>query len=439
MSSTVGSTYIQGLFPLAIVVIAGMIFGCAGGDLPAEEARRLFSLPQHVVDVGNEAPLIRYSRSIQGGAHTDGAWTGGWQITHAMTAWSGKTSGDATLLEQIAYNLEGQHAISANGGYPAQHERHMTGAYAILRHTPRFWEDVLTGEQRRKIDLVMTACLIASAYTTSDATYAGGATPTALDGDTNLHRGWNPNYREGMFGGLLVATVYFGGVDRVHEMLNGYDHTAFVDVLSAAGLDNIHETFTWAVDYPESGAPTGDEIQRNVRAYRYEDRRLPEPMDLYYELTMNTYGREVNCGLNDGRGIEVNGMPAGTIVSGCESLPNRGEQGMLMEFDARDADGPRSSIGYAYDGFRANLTNHAAVIAGGYWRPGEKADEILRRMDVGITDLRYKLEHGYINYSRGRGSAEVFDVHREHWDWSFRTTLPLWEEGLEPLHLAQRR
>lgn len=41
---------------LAILVIAGMTFGCAGGDLSAEEPRRL-SLPQQVVDVGKEAPL----------------------------------------------------------------------------------------------------------------------------------------------------------------------------------------------------------------------------------------------------------------------------------------------------------------------------------------------------------------------------------------------
>jgi hypothetical protein len=32
---------------------------------------------------------------------------------------------------------------------------------------------------------------------------------TALDGDTNLNRGWNPNYQEGMVGMML------GGISKM--------------------------------------------------------------------------------------------------------------------------------------------------------------------------------------------------------------------------------
>jgi len=425
------STLLVPVFAAGLVLIVG-----PRGSAQEVQPRSVLAPPQSVVDAGNEAPLIRYNRYLSGGAHTNGAFSGGWQITHALAAWAGNTAAYPKLLEQISYNLEGENVISANGGYPAQHELHMTGTYAILRHAPDFWDNALTGEQRRKIDLVMKAALVASAYTTSDATYVEGATPTAIDGDTNLHRTWNPNYREGMFGALLAATVYFGGVDRVYEILNGYDHDVFVAELAAAGLTNIHETFTWAEAHPESGAPDGDRIEQNIRNYTYRGEPLMEPMVLYHTLTMHTYGRQVQCGLNDGAGIPVDGVPTGTLASGCESLPNRGVVGMLLEFDSVDAEGPRSSIVYAYDGFRPNLTNHVVLLAGGFWRSGEMANEILRTMDVGITDLRYKLEHGYRNYSRGRGSTTVYDLGREQYASSFRTTLPLWYEVIRPYHVS---
>jgi hypothetical protein len=161
-------------------------------------------------------------------------------------------------------------------------------------------------------------------------------------------------------------------------------------------------------------------------------------MDLYRELTLHTYGRPVSCGLNDGRGIDVESVPTGTLVTGCGALPNKGRPGMLLEFAGVDADGPRSSIGYAYDGFRANLTNHVLILAGGYWRTGPAADELIRLLDVGIADLRYKLEHGYRNYSRGRGSPAVSDITSTQRSWTYRVALPLWVQVIRPSHGPSR-
>lgn len=398
---------------------------------------KALSPPQALVDIGNEAPLIRYNRHIPGGGHTDGGGSGGWQIIHSLAAWSGNKSADEKLLKQIAYNLEGGNTITAKGGYPCQHERHMTGTYALLRQSPRFWKGKLTQQQRDKIDLVMKAALVASAYTTSDASYANGARPSAIDGDKNLNRGWNPNFREGMIGALLVATVYYGGVDKVYEILDHYNHAAFVAQLKEAGLSNIHETFTWKENNPGSVAPSGEEIEKNIRDYRYNGQRLQEPMEVYYALTKHTYGRKVNCGINDGRGIEVDGVPTGTLAKGCENLPNKGEDGMLLEFEGVDAGGKRSSIGYAYDGFRPNLTNHLVLLVGNAWKPGPKADELIRLMDVGITDLVYKLENGYRNYSKGKGSKGISHMRQENRQWSYRTTIPLWTEVVRGYHLGE--
>lgn len=387
--------------------------------------------PQHVVDTGNNAPLIRYNRYLSGGAHTDGAWNGGWQVTHALAVAAGNTSAEAKMLEQIQFSLQGDNCISANGGYPAQHERHITGAYTILKDTS-FWNSTLTSTERNKITLLMKAALIASAYTTADATYTGSV--TALDGDTNLHRTWNPNYREGMFGGMIHATVFFGGTAAVNNILNTYDHDAFVAELVAAGLTNTHETFTWAQNHAGSGAPSGSQIESNIANYRYNGQPLKEPMGQLYDLTVNTYSKNVNCGLNGGAGINWNGTATGIIHAGCGSLPNSGQLGMLLEFDSSDANGARSAAWYAYDGLRPNLTNHVVVLQGGYWQAGSQADTIVGRLDIGITDMEYKLQQGYRGYAKGVGYPTPFTINEPHWSWSFQTTLPLWFETVAEYH-----
>ncbi len=385
-------------------------------------------VPAEAVRAAASLPLIRFNRRIKGGAHTDGAWSGGGSIVLALAAWQGNTAADERLLEQIRYSLQGDNGITATGGYPAQHERHVTGMYALVRMTPRIWNQ-LSPQERARIDLLMRAALVASAYTTSDASYAGGRRPHSLDGGTNHHRDWNPNFREGMVGMMPVGVVYFGGGAAAHSVLDNYDHNAFVGQLKAAGLANTYETFNWKAAHPDSDAPSGAAIAAAIRNYRYKGHDLSDPMEFYYALTVHTYGAKVNAGLNGGRGVRG----AGRIASGAEGLPNVGKDGMLLEFASQDAGGSRSSITYAYDGFRPNLTNHVVVLVGGYWRPGPKASECLARMDVGITDLFYKLERGYINYSKGRASSDVFDIRKPH--WSFAVTRSLWRDVVKPYHL----
>jgi len=298
---------------------------------------------------------------------------------------------------------------------------------------------VLDAGRREKIDLLMKATLVASAYTTSDAANMPGTKPTAMDGDTNLNRGWNPNFREGMFGAILVSTVYYGGVEATTGILKNYNHAAFVAELRKAGLDNTYGTFTWAEKHPDSGAPTGAQIEKAVRNYRFEEKPLMEPFELYRWLTLNTYNRIVAAGLNNGKGIVHNGVASGCIAAGADELPNLGKRGMLTEFDSVDASGRRSSMTYAYDGFRPNLAHHAVLVVGGYW-PADGSDaEVLERLKIGIADIAYKLKHGYRNYAHARGSTDVFTLNKEGWNWSTRTTLPLWTELLLPFHEARAK
>jgi hypothetical protein len=182
-------------------------------------------------------------------------------------------------------------------------------------------------------------------------------------------------------------------------VLNGYDHAAFVAQLAAANLPNLHTTFNWKTANPNAVAPTGTQIQNAVKNYRYYLSGLSDHTGLYTSLVNDTYGKYINPGLNNGAGI--NG--AGIIAAGASALPNRGALGMLKEFDSTDGNGARSSLEYAYDGYRPHQTNQLVLIIGGYWQKGSAtADNAVARMKIGNADLWYKMTNAYHDYAKGK-------------------------------------
>ena len=423
--------------PLATIVAAALALFCHA-TVDAQDKPRLASPPQEAVDAAIRLELTRHHRDIPGGAHINTGHNDVAPLVLAAAAYAGNRSADARLLEQMRYSLVGGNDITANGGYPAQHDRHLTAMYAVAKLTPRIWNQ-LAAREKHAIDLLMTASFVSNAFTTSDSNpfVLARTQQYALDGDDNLNRDWNPNYREGMVGGVLVGVVYFGGPAAAQAVLDSYDHAAFVRDVEAAGLRNIHETFTWRATQPESPAPTGEMIERAIRGYRYKGLPLEEYMSIYHALTADTYGKTVSCGLNGGQGIALpDGSRAGVLLSGCDELPNKGRPGMLKELDAVDAGGPRSSTIYAYSGFRVNLVNQYVLVAGGYWRQGEQARRSLALLEVGVPDLWYRLDHGYSNYAKGSRQGQL---RATSGGYGFELTRPLWEQVLRPYHANAAR
>jgi hypothetical protein len=405
---------------------------CFLAPVVASQANVLRSPSQTAVNAAIAAPLISYHRSFAGGAYTNGAWFGGASVVLAAASHAGNTSADARLLQQIRHTLTGGNEICANGGYPAQHERHVTGMLAIAKRTPRIW-DRLTVVEKTKADLVMKAGLIASAFTTSNNNpyILANTRQYTLDGDGNVNRSWNPNYREGMVGGMLVGMVYFGGPAATDAILNSYNHGQFVSSLYANGLTNAGRTFNWKAANPTSPAPTGTMIQNAVRYYKYFNSPLSDYAGIYHSLVADTYGKWVNPGLYNGAGI--NG--AGRIYSGASTLPNRGVAGMLKEFDSVDGGGLRSSLRYAYDGFRPHQTNQLVLIVGGYWPKGSAmANAAAARMRVGNTDLWYKLSKSYVDYASGANRGIVGEAFAR--DHGFAYVRSIWENVLQPYHFG---
>lgn len=414
------------LHPRRKIYLAGFLslFASVGGL----SAAVVNSPSQAAINAAITTPMIRYAKSFSGGAYTNGAYFGGASVVLAVASYAGNTTADARLLAQIRTSITGGNEPCANGGYPAQHERHVTGMFAIAKQTSRIWNQ-LTAAEKTKIDLVMKAAFIASAFTTADSNpyILAGSQQYTLDADPNLNRNWNPNYREGMLGGVLVGMVYFGGPTAANAVLNNYNHATFLAELSANGLSNAHLTFNWKAANPTSNAPTGTMIQNGIKNYKSHGSSLSNYMAIYNDLVRDTYGKNVHAGINNGAGI--NG--AGKIVSGAATLPNPGAMGMLQEFDSGDSGGPRSSLIYAYDGFRPHQTNLLVLITGGYWQNGSSdSNNAFSRLNVGNTDLWYKFEKGYISYAKGASQGTqnmTFAGER-----GFTYVRSLWEDVLKP-------
>jgi hypothetical protein len=378
-------------------------------------------------------PLTGYFR---GNYYTNTFNSGGHTFILAFAARAGDTSVDDRLLEQIRHILTAEHGICANGGFPAQHELQATGMLSIASRTPRIW-DALTADERARADATMKASLISGAFTTSDNNplLQGDNFQHTLDGDGNVSREFNPHFREGMVGSVLIAATHFG-LEETMAILEGYDHLAFVQELDDLGLDHAHETFTWRATNPDSDAPTGAQIEEAVHDWSLRGVTLDDPMQLYADLTAHTYGGTVQCGLNDGQGIEDGDAPegvAGVIASGCEGLPNQGLPGMLMEFDSGDGLGPWSSAPLAYDGFKPNLFTRTVMVDSGLWAPRPDLQETLDLIEVGAGDLWYKLERGYWSYSEQEGGY-TGTLHIDDPDYGFQFLRSLWEDVYLPWH-----
>ena len=378
---------------------------------------------------------MRYHRDLPGGAYTNAGNTGGHPYVLAFAARAGDTSVDARLLEQIRHILTGGNDIAANGGYPSQHELQVTGVLSVAKRIPRIWNR-LTGEERARADATMTASLIANAFTTSDQNpyLLAGTRQHTLDGDSNVGRDYNPNYREGMAGSVLVAAAYFG-VANARERLAHYDHEEFVAELAARGLSNAYTTFTWRATHPGSPAPTGEQIERAVRDWTLRGVGLDDPMRIYADLTAHTYGLTdgtvIECGYDGGRGVPDQDAPggvAGVIDQGCDGLPHAGQSGQLLEFLQRRRRGAQLRR-VRVRRLQAQPVHPAGADRRRHLGPGRGASADPRRGQARVEDLWYKLERGYREYSSGRfqGVLRIDDP-----EFGFAFLRSLWEDVYLP-------
>jgi hypothetical protein len=105
---------------------------------------------------------------------------------------------------------------------------------------------------------------------------------------------------------------------------------------------------------------------------------------------------------------------------------------MLKEFDSVDANGKRSSTLYSHEGFKGHVVNHFVMLLSGLWTEGPVAEESLKKMTVGATDLFYKIENGYTSYAKGRSQGVMKPT-----DHGMPYSRTIWEDVVKPFHAAK--
>ncbi len=380
--------------------------GADAGTTGAQEAAapdagssKLGSPSASVVSDAVAAALSYYHRN----ASTGDIWClpcDGAPVMLAVASFTGDSSADARLLLQMRNFLQMGNEPFGTGGYAANDERNATAMYAIAKLVPRVWSQ-LTATELHKIDLIMQATLVSDLYATADKTNASGA-PRTLDGSNDSDRDYNPNYREGMIGAVLVGTEYFGGQAAVEAMTASFDYASFTSELQAQGLVNLYWTFDTYQSSPNAGAPSPQTVEQGIVGYAMHGITLGHLLDMYVYLASNTFSAAVSCGLDGGAGVAAGSIMAGTILAGCSGLPNVGTTGMELEFASVDANGPRSSASYARLGLRDDLFNQIVLLAYGDWKATAASTAVLPPVAVGVADFFYKATQGYEDYSEGK-------------------------------------
>ena len=309
----------------------------------------------------------------------------------------------------------------------------LAAGITLAHETPEVWNKLNTRE-KTALDLMMKSF----AYVVTLGTADGNNYLTGPDLIGNYSKSWNPNYRLATVLPILFASRYFGGADKINEMLLQFNFDTHVQALRDSGLTRAYacwttpapvdaegKTYPCARDFMMNGGPAylraaidADSSERlgnyvgkaagsgvGVRTeYKYLGHPLSDVSGILHELIVFNYsgGAVLNS-----YGTYADGSPKAYIVDGTDS-PVLGLDGMMLELksgdggNGKDGEDIRSSCGYCTHDF-VMLTAALAVMdeVGMYDITARENVRDFRLMWVGNTDFLYKMLHGYQSYSLG--------------------------------------
>lgn len=340
----------------------------------------------------------------------------------------------ASVRNLIAGDREPGFNAGPNHSYPP-----VALALAVIRHTPTVWNE-LTATEQAKLDLIMEGFAISTAFVSDDDNYY--KTGPALTG--NFYKTWNPNHRLAMIVPIVGSVLYFSADGRdgaayvngvfenfdydsyiakfeeygftrakYHWTAGGFTHTDGTYVPSSKELmmgggaayvayddnsDSNHANRTPLAALTDGGYGAG--IKGN--SYTYLGVGLDNIAGILMKLYENTYsgGYVISDSSTMAGGKDKDGKPLAYIADGSKS-PVEGELGMMYEFKAGDGGGIRSSASYNTHNFASVVQSFAVMELLGKSFLGVQ-DPFFRLLWVGNTDLIYKNEIGYVNYSLGK-------------------------------------
>ncbi len=303
----------------------------------------------------------------------------------------------------------------------------LTAAIALAHETPEVWDE-LDALEKEKFDFIMECFGYVQALGTNDPnTYRTGP---GLCG--NFGKNWNPNYRLANIPPMIFVGRYFGGAEKVDELLLSFDYDKTLERFLKYGFMRAHKRWTAPVAVID-GVPTRgqkDFMENGGEAFiNTTDERLHYTPGVtggtgvgvrckytYMDCTLDEYGKIIEKLLvHNFSGGEVvstygtypDGSPKAYIADHTKS-PVEGRLGMMKELasgdggNGKDGSDIRSCTGYCTHDF---LLIAAMLLSlkelGMYNIDAPENDEIYKLAWVGMTDYLYKREHGYMSYALG--------------------------------------
>jgi hypothetical protein len=283
------------------------------------------------------------------------------------------------ILEHFRNVIKGGKEPGCSGGLDTSAINQVIQAFAIAKMIPEIWDE-LTQLEKDNITIIVEACLIASHWAHDDDNEFN----TGINQLGNFGKNWNSNMIEGGIGMGIAATYYLGGAVAANDILLNFNYDDFMARVKNAGLTSIDWVFNQT---GKTGLEAATQDNFTYNGY---------PLDqLFYWLKNRAelmYSKPAASTGADGKGY---------IQCCSDTLPNHGLMGMAQEFDAVDAGGGRSHIGYVADGWLNSLSNRFTLEHLNGWGTGPDQESVEARYDIGTTDFIYKAVNGYYNHAKG--------------------------------------
>lgn len=379
----------------------------------------------------------RFWDDANGSPFSSHAFLGSTYGVLAYQAFAGDTSVDAKLLSNMRSTMTGGREPQGAGGYSAQHELHYFVAAVFVKRTPRLWNQ-LTALEKEKLDIILKAALVGNAYSCSSTNPQIVQNITPIKNVVGDQMWWRnaPNFQNACPAVVMTGFLYFG-TDQANSILNNFKKGEFAALAQSKGLPRIYDGFRLDGPPGDRGGPrpsTAD-VENSVKNWKWARNNQPgnafaSHMTRMLELA---FDNNVSPGLNNGAGFSSNGQMRGRIASNAANLPNRGRMGMANEFDTSDAGGPRSAMSYVTTGTRIVLDMLMLMGALDVYKMPTALKE---RVDIGMTDIKYKNDNGYLSHSKGgkpSANNENWTQPRYNDEWGMDYTLGSWFDVIKKM------
>ena len=298
----------------------------------------------------------------------------------------------------------------------------LTFSIAVAKNTDGIWSE-FSEEEKAKFDFLMTSFAVITNYIANDQNFY--KTGISRRGDTD--KNWNPNYKLSLVAPIVACSVYFGGSDKLDNILLNFDYNNHILKMQQYGFTNMSEIWEAESFYNadsevvissvksilEDGGQNYIVEKTNTYTNIYDGGKgLGAKIPFLYKgfraaeigivnfLLEDCYsGGKVFSQLDDdGDGEYEIGIKNGAIS------PYEGQDGLMREFNTRDRLGIRSDAFYCEVDFIMAVSMIASLKALGIYNEQDNIS-LYKKIFIGNQDFLFKKEKGYVG--RGQGQTHI--------------------------------